>query len=177
MSAAPGTAALTTRLGGGPDCRGYPVLAGLPATHLPERRQRAVRIAVRHASLGDLAAVVALAAALWPEEPLREHRRHMRATLTGRPLSTLPLVVLVAERRARIVGFIEGWFVCAAERGRGIGRALMRAAEKWSLEQGRKEMASDTWIDSEAAQRAHLALGFEVVDRCVHLRKQLGPAR
>jgi len=34
-------------------------------------------------------------------------------------------------------------------------------------------MASDTWIDNEASQRAHEALAFEVVDRCVHFRKAL----
>jgi hypothetical protein len=51
----------------------------------------------------------------------------------------------------------------------------MRGAEEWAGEQGCTEMASDTWIDNEAAQRAHLALGFEVVDRCVHLRKPLAP--
>jgi len=35
------------------------------------------------------------------------------------------------------------------------------------------EMASDTWIDHEESQLAHAALGFDVVDRCVHFRKQL----
>ena len=35
------------------------------------------------------------------------------------------------------------------------------------------ELASDTWIDNEKSQRAHEALGFEVVDRCVNYRKVL----
>jgi aminoglycoside 6'-N-acetyltransferase I len=34
-------------------------------------------------------------------------------------------------------------------------------------------MASDTWIDNAESQRAHQALGFEVVDRCVNYRKRL----
>jgi aminoglycoside 6'-N-acetyltransferase I len=34
-------------------------------------------------------------------------------------------------------------------------------------------MASDTWIDNEGSQRAHEALGYEVVDHCVHYRKRL----
>jgi aminoglycoside 6'-N-acetyltransferase I len=34
-------------------------------------------------------------------------------------------------------------------------------------------MASDTWIDREESQRAHEALGFEVVDRCVNYFKRL----
>jgi len=34
-------------------------------------------------------------------------------------------------------------------------------------------MGSDTWIDHEDSQLAHRALGFEIVDRCVHFRKSL----
>jgi aminoglycoside 6'-N-acetyltransferase I len=34
-------------------------------------------------------------------------------------------------------------------------------------------MASDTWIDDETSIDAHQALGFEIVDRCVHFRKPL----
>jgi len=35
------------------------------------------------------------------------------------------------------------------------------------------EMASDTWVDNELSQRVHEALGYAVVDRCVHYRKSL----
>jgi aminoglycoside 6'-N-acetyltransferase I len=145
---------------------------------------------VRQADASDLAAVVALASALWPDDPVRAH---MRATLSGRPASTLPLVIFLAERgkRAvgfievglrshadgcdgrRAVGFIEGWFVTAGERGHGVGRRLMAAAERWAIGQGCVEMGSDTWLDNEASVHAHEALGFEVVDRCVNLRKPL----
>ena len=157
------------------------------------------RVRVRLAGSADLDGVVACAAELWPDEPARGHRAHMRALLAGKPPSTLPLVVLVAERRRppaivgfievglrshadgcdgrRPVGFVEGWFVAAAERGRGIGRALMRAAERWARGEGCREMASDTWADNEPSQRAHLALGFQVVDRCVNFRKRLPRSR
>ena len=49
----------------------------------------------------------------------------------------------------------------------------MVAAEAWSREQGASELASDTWLDNAGSQRAHEALGFEVVDRCVNYRKPL----
>jgi aminoglycoside 6'-N-acetyltransferase I len=74
---------------------------------------------------------------------------------------------------AHPVGFVEGWFVFEAFRRRGIGRALMHVAEDWANSQGCKEMASDTWIDETISQNSHEALGFEVVDRCIHFRKQL----
>ena len=56
---------------------------------------------------------------------------------------------------------------------RAVGRALMAAAEEWARSQGAREIASDTWCDNEPSQQAHAALGFEVVDRCVHFRKSL----
>ena len=120
----------------------------------------------------------------------------MRALLAGKPHSTLPLVAFVAEVRRRAggfievglrshadgcdgrrpVGFVEGWFVRASHRQRGIGRALFLAAERWAAAQGCTEMASDTWIESASSQRAHAALGFQVVDRCVNFRKDIPAA-
>jgi aminoglycoside 6'-N-acetyltransferase I len=74
---------------------------------------------------------------------------------------------------AHPVGFVEGWFVHDAFRKQGIGRALMRAAEDWARTQGCLEIASDTWIDDDMSIDAHQALGFEVVDHCIHFRKLL----
>ena len=71
------------------------------------------------------------------------------------------------------VGFLEGWYVIDDWRNRGVGRSLVAAAEQWCRSHGCKEMASDTWIDNEPSQRAHEALGYEMVDRCVHYRKTL----
>jgi len=71
------------------------------------------------------------------------------------------------------VGYVEGWFVREEMRGRGIGKELMRKAEDWSRTQNCREIASDALLDNVASQRAHAALGFEVVDRCVHYRKDL----
>jgi aminoglycoside 6'-N-acetyltransferase I len=68
---------------------------------------------------------------------------------------------------------VEGWFVQELFRNRGIGAELMRSAEDWARAQGCLEMASDAWIDNQGSQRAHEALGFEIVDRCVHVRKAL----
>lgn len=74
---------------------------------------------------------------------------------------------------AHPVGFVEGWFVYESLRGRGIGKALLHAAEHWARSHGCIEMASDTWIDHTLSQRVHEALGFEIVDRCVNFRKRL----
>lgn len=135
-----------------------------------------------------------MCAQLWPDESIEGHRAETRDKLEGRPRSTLPLVIFVAEQAGQLIGFlevglrshadgcdtsrpcgfVEGWYVVPEHTGRGVGRLLMDCAERWSEEQGCTELASDTWVDNEASQHAHAALGFEVVDRCVNYRKPLG---
>jgi len=147
---------------------------------------------IRFARPDDRLHLARMRALLWPEWPAENHAKEVDAILSGR-FGTLPLVILVAESRgepvgflevglrshadgcdpARPVGFLEGWFVEEAWRNQGIGKALMTAAEDWARSQGCREMASDTWIGNELSQRAHEALGFEVVDRCVNYRKKL----
>jgi aminoglycoside 6'-N-acetyltransferase I len=148
---------------------------------------------VRAAIAADQEALVRLRSTLWPEAPAAVHRDEVLALLRGEAKSTLPLAVFVAEAAAEVVGFVEvglrshadgcdpsrpcgfveGWYVEPSFQRRGVGRALLAAAERWCAEQGCVEIASDTWADNEASQRAHEALGFEVVDRCVNYRKAL----
>jgi len=138
--------------------------------------------------------LVRLREALWPETPIEEHARELTEILEGKPVTTLPLVILVAEASdrelagflevdmrshadgcnpLRPVGYIEDWYVVENHRNKGVGRKLMTAAEDWARSQGCVEMASDTWVDNEVSQRVHELLGYEVVDRCVHYRKTL----
>jgi len=149
---------------------------------------------VRFAQAKDREQLSILRNALWPDASAEEHGRELAAILDGKAAATMPLVVLVAESNdqtvigfletglrshadgcdvAKPVGFIEGWYVTAGHRRQGVGAQLLAAAQDWARGQGCVEMASDTWIDNEVSQRAHEALGFEVVDRCVHFRKAL----
>jgi aminoglycoside 6'-N-acetyltransferase I len=149
---------------------------------------------IRIAQQGDLDPLVAMRLLLWPEISHEEESQQTQTLLSTGMSGTLPAAILVAQDgdgsligflevglrshadgcdTAHAVGFVEGWFVDAAHRGRGIGRALMRAGEEWSRAQGCAEMASDALIDNQPSQRAHQSLGFEVVDRCVHFRKAL----
>jgi aminoglycoside 6'-N-acetyltransferase I len=133
-------------------------------------------------------------ALLWPEASVDEHAREVDMLLAARRTGSLPSTILVAVDGDRVlqaflevglrshvdgcdptrpVGYVEGWFVQEAFRKQGIGRALMRAAEDWAREKGCTEMGSDALIDNLGSERAHIALGFEVVDRCVNFRKAL----
>jgi aminoglycoside 6'-N-acetyltransferase I len=73
------------------------------------------------------------------------------------------------------VGYVEGWYVDADLRGSGIGRELIAAAERWTLEQGLSEIASDAELDNEHSIRAHKALGFKETFRLVHFLKRVNP--
>ncbi|HXJ91177.1 MAG TPA: GNAT family N-acetyltransferase [Candidatus Binatia bacterium] len=151
-------------------------------------------VSVRLAQLSDREELVRMREALWPDASAEEHEQEVIAILKGSALLTMPLIILVAEtsaRRvvgflevdlrshadgcnpARPVGYVEGWYVAESHRHQGVGKKLVAAAEEWARSQGCVEMASDTWIDNEVSQRAHQALGYEVVDRCVHYRKRL----
>ena len=125
--------------------------------------------------------------------PISDHSEHLSRVFNG-TASTMPLVIFVAQGEndellgfvevglrshangcdaSRPVGFIEGWYVVDERRRRGIGRALVAAAEEWARTQGCTEMASDTTSDYELSEHAHQGLGYEVVDRCVNFRKSL----
>jgi aminoglycoside 6'-N-acetyltransferase I len=152
------------------------------------------QICIRRAQLSDREHLVRMRAALWPDSSAEEHDLEVIAILEGRAALTMPLIILIAEtgdRRvvgflevdlrshadgcnpAHPVGYIEGWYVAENYRDQGVGKRLVAAAEDWARSHGCVEIASDTWIDNEVSQRAHEALGYEVVDRCVHYRKTL----
>ena len=149
---------------------------------------------IRPAELSDCDQLVRMREALWPKTSAEEHAREVIKILEGEAVVTLPLIILVAEASNRIlagflevdlrshadgcdpsrpVGYVEGWYVAENYRHQGIGRKLLAAAEDWARSQGCVEIASDTWVDNEVSQRVHEALGYEVVDRCVHYRKTL----
>jgi aminoglycoside 6'-N-acetyltransferase I len=69
------------------------------------------------------------------------------------------------------VGYLEAWYVDPDVRQKGVGAALVAAAEQWARGQGCSEMASDTDPSYPHSPAAHAALGYGEVVR--YFRKQL----
>lgn len=130
---------------------------------------------------------------LYPGTEESDHMPLIDAFLDGRATGELsPSAVFVLERPAGGLGgflelavrnyaegcsgetpYVESWFVDEDLRGGGHGRGLLEAAEQWAREHGYAELASDALLDNHRSQAAHLALGFEEVERSVHFRKSL----
>src|SRR6476659_8789932 len=71
------------------------------------------------------------------------------------------------------VGFLEGLYVEAPYRGRGLARLLNKALEEWAASLGCTEFASDVLLHNESGQKAHEALGYEETERVVFYAKRL----
>ena len=142
---------------------------------------------IRQIVEGDRLDWVRMRDALWPGS-LSDHEAETRRYFGARDT----LVVFVAEAEGRLAGFleldyrkyapgcasspvpfIEGWYVEPALQKRGIGRALVAAAEAHVRAEGYVEIASDAEIDNAGSLAAHLALGYEETERIVCFRRSL----
>jgi aminoglycoside 6'-N-acetyltransferase I len=125
-------------------------------------------------------------AALWPERPREEHLAEMRDYTSGACIVAFVAghehlegfveasLRTVAEGCATSpVGYIEGIYVRPKCRRRGIGGALIAAAEGWAISRGCTEMASDCLLNNSDSERFHRDMGYSVVERLVHFRRNL----
>jgi aminoglycoside 6'-N-acetyltransferase I len=150
---------------------------------------------IRPVEAGDRGEWLRMRTALWPEGSEDEHAAEIDAFLSHQA-DAPPTAVLVCEGapsrlrgfaelsirsyaegcRGDRVAYLEGWYVDPEERGRGVGRALVAAAEAWGRARGCHELASDTELANDAGHRAHLAVGFEETARIICFRKPLDDA-
>lgn len=76
--------------------------------------------------------------------------------------------------RSAPVPWVEAWYVAPGHRRRGVGRALMRAAEARARAMGFAELGSDAAADNRAGLAAHRALGFVATETVRYFRRDLG---
>ncbi|HTJ57758.1 MAG TPA: GNAT family N-acetyltransferase [Devosiaceae bacterium] len=71
------------------------------------------------------------------------------------------------------VAWLEGIFVLAEYRRRGVGRQLVSAVEAWALAKGLVELGSDAELDNLTSRLSHALWGFAETERAVRFRKVL----
>jgi aminoglycoside 6'-N-acetyltransferase I len=130
---------------------------------------------------------------LWPEGTAQDHLDEMASQVAepgryaqfiardaaGRPLGLAEAALrrdYVPGTDSSPVAFLEGLYVRAGARRRGIARRLVAAVAAWAGAQGCSELASDTPLDNDLSQAVHRRLGFEETERVVFFRLPLLPA-
>jgi aminoglycoside 6'-N-acetyltransferase I len=146
---------------------------------------------VRSVTPSDGPAWLRLRHAFWPDGSEAEHADEIAAFFEGR--APEPLAVLIAEDgtqqplglvelsirpcaegcRTTRVAYLEGWYVVPEARKRGVGRALVVAAEAWARSQGCTEFASDAELANDVSMAAHKAVGFVEVGQIRCFRREL----
>jgi aminoglycoside 6'-N-acetyltransferase I len=129
--------------------------------------------------------------ALWPDDSPAQHRQDidryfggerrepaevllaLTANMTPVGFAELSIRNIVDSCSTDRVAYLEGWYVVPEARRKGIGRALIQAAEEWAIRQGCTEFGSDAQIDNDVSHAAHLHSGFEETGRVRTFRKQL----
>ena len=124
--------------------------------------------------------------ALWPEGALDELDSEVPEMLAN-----ADYLVLVAEEDGRLLGFaevgirnyaegadgpaayLEGIWVDASARRRGVARAVLAAGEAWAKQRGFTHFGSDALIDNQVSHAWHAAAGFAEVERLVVFAKPI----
>lgn len=145
-------------------------------------------VRVRPARAADLGALVRLLGQLFAiEADFEPDAGRQRAGLALMLADPKRRAVLVADRRGRVVGMVtaqlvvstaeggpsalvEDMVVDAAERGRGLGRALLRAIEEWAGARGATRLQLLADRENAPALEFYARMGWEGT-RLVCLRR------
>lgn len=129
--------------------------------------------------------------ALWPDGNLTQHRQDIDRYFAGDRREPAEVLLALSVNTAPVgfaelairnivdgcstdrVAYLEGWYVVPESRRKGIGRALIHAAEQWAMRQGCTEFGSDSEIDNDVSHVAHLRWGFQETGRVRTFRKKL----
>jgi aminoglycoside 6'-N-acetyltransferase I len=133
-----------------------------------------IPLTVRKMTSDDFSDWLEMRTLLWPDCPIEEHKKEMVEQLES-PQTLQAFIIKVqdeavgfleaaihqnAHKQFGKAGYIEGWFVHDLYRMSGHGKILVDAAEKWAVEMGYAQIASDTEDFNEGSIIAHGKLGY-----------------
>jgi aminoglycoside 6'-N-acetyltransferase I len=144
---------------------------------------------IRRVRIEDQPEWIRMRVALWPDEN-EDHEEETKRYFDQAGDSLITFVVDRLDERlggfievalrqyaegceSSPVAYVEGWYVDTDLRRRGLGAALIAAAEKWARDHGLAEIASDAVLGNEISISAHKALGYKEEVRVVCFRKEL----
>ena len=79
----------------------------------------------------------------------------------------------VAGCKSNNVGYLEGIYILPKYRKKGFAKELIKHFEDWAKSMGSTELASDLTIDNNASLQFHNKMGFEIVEKTIHLKKNI----
>ncbi|NMA84883.1 MAG: GNAT family N-acetyltransferase [Epulopiscium sp.] len=136
----------------------------------------------------DIQSVAQLANIMWSNSTIEELESDFKEIMKDKNV-----VVFVATEKEEVVGFaqcqlrydyvegtnsspvgyLEGIFIRQECRHKGYAKELLKYCEKWSVEKGCKEFASDCELTNETSFKFHLSMGFSEANRIICFTKQL----
>ena len=143
---------------------------------------------VRRLKRGDGAEWLGLRQQLWPALDQSRHSKEVGAMLADEarfaafgfesPAGLVGLVEASLRERPDALppdrmGYVEALYVVPDHRGRGVGTALLEAAERWARTCGCEIMGSDAEVGNQAGIEIHQALGYRESERIVRFAKAL----
>lgn len=141
---------------------------------------------IRQATRQDAGAAAALALQLWPENDAPALTAEMEEIIQdGAVFLAEEDCVAIGFAQCQLrhdyvegtetspVGYLEGVYVQAAHRRRGVARALLAACEQWARAQGCREFASDCELNNAESLLFHLNMGFIEANRIICFTKDI----
>ena len=133
--------------------------------------------------------------ALWPDCAPDQHELEMGTVLADADRAAVfvsPAAPAEGERLAGFVevalrpwyegcagspvAYVEALYVMPEERGRGVGAALLKAAEAWAAARGCRTIAADARVENDVGRALHARLGYEETGMRVRMKKRLDAA-
>ena len=143
---------------------------------------------IRKAESYDIHTIAKLACKLWPDNTVAEMEAEMAEVLAqadGAVFLALDNETPIGFAQCQLrhdyvegtesspVGYLEGIYVAEECRKQGIARALLSACEKWAIEKGCRDFASDCELTNTQSLQFHLNVGFQEANRIICFTKKL----